>query len=147
MSFHQILIPCLICLSSFAFSDDAKTDKYDVMEQTQKNFQDFKTHLKWYFSYLDQSAKKEQKNAYGRHLIKNKEELKKAIQDSNEIFLNLRKKLRDIALAKYGNYPDTNTEVIAIDAEVTGWYTTYLEAILFPEDWEKDFQHSLEAKK
>ena len=144
MSFYQILIPCLVCLSSFAFSDDTKIDKYDLMEQTQKSFQDFKTHLKWYFSYLDESAKKERKNAYGRHLIKNKEELKKAIQDSNEIFLNLRKKLRDIALAKYGNYTDTNIECIAIDAEVTGWYTTYLEAILFPEDWEKDFQ---QAKK
>lgn len=137
------LITVVNCFSLFTFSEcsahvqECSTNSYDVIEQTNMNFKKFERDLNSYFLYLDQTAEKEKNNAYGCLLIKNKEELKESVKASNEIFLELRQKFRDIVFSKYGNYPDTNSEAIAVDAELTSWYITYMKATLLLEETQK----------
>lgn len=109
------------------------TDEDNVLEQTATSFEKFRRHLYQYFAYLDQTAEKEKSNAYGRFLLKHKEQLKQKIKETNATFLNLRENFWDIIFLKHGNHTDTKSEAVAIEAELTAWYITYMKACLESE--------------
>ncbi|GAB5412289.1 MAG: hypothetical protein ChlgKO_14030 [Chlamydiales bacterium] len=114
--------------------------QYDVRDRTCNKLVNYEKEIDWCFNYLDKEIELNKNNAYGRELLKNNENLKKAVLEANQLFFKLREKFTDIAFAKHGNYPATKGEIIEIDSSITNWFTSYMEEILFPTDWKEEFQ-------
>lgn len=145
MQFFHLVVCAMLLISGEGGSTSApkeEMDHYDLMDQTNHRFDAFQSELKWYFSNLDTEVKNVSHDNQ-EYLTQQKDELKQAVEKATQIFLDLRMKFRDIIFAKYGNYPDTQIELAAALSEATGWYTTFVEELLFPRGWEETLdQHA-----
>jgi hypothetical protein len=72
--------------------------------------------------------------------------LKTELKSLQKTFLDLRKKVCNVIQLQHGPYPYSTTLSIATTYEMTEWFTQYMEKLLFPENWEYQFEAYLSEK-
>ena len=125
---------------------DEETTELDVLKLAHARWGHFNKELDWFIAISKKDIMTLTTSSLKAEELRHLKKLKTELESLQKTFLDLRKKVCNVIQLQHGPYKYSNTLSIATIHEMTQWYTQYMEKLLFPENWEYQFEAYLSKK-
>lgn len=141
-------IPVISCLPLIAEETpkEEETSELDVLKSADERWGQFDKELDWFITISQKDIMTLTTSSFKAEELQDLKKLKTELKSLQKTFLDLRKKVCNVIQLQHGPYPYSTTLSIATTYEMTEWFTQYMEKLLFPENWEYQFEAYLSEK-